>query len=87
MTLTINAPDQHTDHDWDRKQRLAAVGVEIAEHGLDAHRELIREIANAGRRLAPAAANVLADETEPAVARERAYAVVSAALTRTLEHH
>lgn len=70
----------HTDE-------LTRLGVELAAGGFDGRELQIRRMVRAAReaRVAPAAADVLADTTAPDVARFRAYAVVAAALGRTAE--
>ena len=65
---------------WFGEAQIAAFGVAVHDHGLAAYPLLVQELARAGRNVSPAAAAVLASEDEPTVARERALAVVSAAL-------
>jgi hypothetical protein len=68
---------------WFSEAQVAEFGVAVHDHGLAAYPLLVQELAQAGRNVSPTAAAVLASESEPTVARERALAVVSAALVRT----
>lgn len=63
---------------------IAALGVAIAEDGLRAHRELVRDLAAQATAIQPVAAAVLASEFEPDVARFRAFALVASALVRKM---
>lgn len=63
---------------------IADLGIALDEDGLQAHRELVLELARQASPIAPVAAGVLASETEPDVARLRAFAVVASALVRKI---
>lgn len=69
---------------WCTATEIADFGVAVSEHGLAAYPHLVQELARSGRHLAPVASEILSKETEPTVMRERALAVVSAALVRAL---
>jgi hypothetical protein len=70
---------------------IADLGAAVAEEGLRAHRDRVLELASQATPFAPVAAGVLASESEPDVARLRAFAVVASALVRkkttSTEHH
>lgn len=63
---------------------LSQLGIELAAGGFDGRELTIRRLARDARAagVASAAAEVLVDTTAPDVARFRAFAVVSAALSR-----
>ena len=67
---------------WRTEADIANFGVAVYEHGLAAYPHLVQDLARAGGKVAPVAAAVLASESEPTVSRERALAVVSAAVVR-----
>jgi hypothetical protein len=78
----ISTPAPRTP--WRTEAELAAFGIAVYEDGLAAYPHLVQDLARAGRSVAPAAAAALASKSEPTVVRERALAVVSAALVRSL---
>jgi hypothetical protein len=67
--------------------RLAALGRDLGEHGPEPFEDQLAGLAARARRSgrATSAADVLADRSAPRVARERAFAVVSAALVAASE--
>jgi hypothetical protein len=77
------AADRASSPRWANDRELTVLAMAIDEQGLGAYPELVRDFAAAGRVHAPVAAAVLADPHEPAVARERAFAVVAGALSRS----
>ena len=60
---------------------LSALAVAIDHFGLDAFSSVVTDLAHRARDVAPAAACVLGDPSQPLAARERAFALVSMALT------
>jgi hypothetical protein len=64
-------------------EHLASVGARLADEGFDLLADEIALVVASARRLgvAPVATEVLADPTEPDVARYRAFARVAAALS------
>ena len=73
-------------HDrWATEADLARFGEAVAEHGLSAYADKLRDLARAACDLAPVAAAVLGDDSEPEPTRVRALAVVTRALARDLQ--
>jgi hypothetical protein len=64
------------------EESLADLGRRVAEDGPAAYDDELVRLARAAVGVAPAAATVLADSTAPAVVRQRALAVASAAICR-----
>jgi hypothetical protein len=61
---------------------LADLGERVAAHGITAGCGDLLLVAGAARPVTPAAADVLIDPDQPAVARHRALAVISAVVVR-----
>ena len=63
-------------------RELAELGERIDEDGLAAHEQSLQHLSTLVAGVAPGAGAVLADGSAPAVARQRAVAVATAALLR-----
>lgn len=82
MVRELTTTPSATPRSRNTEDRLAALGVAIADRGFTANAAQVAAVAAAGRSVAPAASTVLQDPHAPTVARERALAVVSTALLR-----
>ena len=61
---------------------LAELGLRIVDDGPAAHHLLLQHLATLAGDVAPGAATALADPAAPDAVRQRAFAIVSAALLR-----
>jgi uncharacterized protein len=67
----------------DAQTCLSDLGAHIAADGIAAHSDAVLALAHAARAIAPVLAAVLADPTQPEVARTRAFSVASRAVLQS----